>query len=113
MRSGSLRTLVTFEQRVITRDPDSNEEITTWATYAQAWAEVEAKTAQEFFDGVQRLAQTVYRCRFRPAEVAGVNETMRMAVDGVGTLSIKGGILRDATGRGKTEINGVAGAGND
>lgn len=112
MRAGSLDNLVTFLQATVTRDPASNEETKTWVEFGTAYAEIVAKSGNEFFDGAQRHPQTVFHIRCRWEDASGVTEAMMVSDATLGTLSIKA-VLPDPRDRKMVMIHAVAGAGAD
>ena len=78
MQSGSMRSRVRLEQKLVTQDPDYGTQTSTWATFATVWAEV-----LEILPSRAEKQNQNIRIENRPATVRirylpGVNSDMRV-----------------------------------
>jgi SPP1 family predicted phage head-tail adaptor len=80
MKAGALRDRVTFEQKVITNDPVSNEELVTWVEFATVWASVTDLSVREFISA--QSTQSEVTCRIVVRYRDGFDSTMRARHDG-------------------------------
>ena len=80
MRAGDLRDRVTFEQKVITNDPVSNEELVAWVEFATVWAKVTDLSVREFISA--QSTQSEVTCRIVVRYREGFDATMRARHDG-------------------------------
>ncbi len=80
MRAGDLRDRVTFERRVITNDPVSNEALVTWVEFATVWAAITDLSVREFISA--QSTQSEVTCRIVVRYRDGFDATMRARHDG-------------------------------
>jgi SPP1 family predicted phage head-tail adaptor len=80
MQVGALDRRLTIQAFTTTRDPESNEEIQTWADLATVWANRRDVSAREFFAAGARNTEQVslFTIRWRP----GLTSTLRVIQDG-------------------------------
>ena len=80
MRAGTLDSQIRIERKVVTRDPDYNTEVVTWAEFATVWAEVRdvlpsrSESVQQSVDIAQRPS------RVRMRYLAGITPDMRVVL---------------------------------
>jgi SPP1 family predicted phage head-tail adaptor len=82
MQPGRLDRLVELRHRVLTRDPNSGEQLETWpAAYAEVWAEKKDLRGREFFAArtVNSELTTTWKIRHR----TDVLMTDRLVYDGL------------------------------
>jgi SPP1 family predicted phage head-tail adaptor len=78
IRAGDLRTRGIIESPVDTPN-DTGEPVRTWATFANAWAEVKPLSGREQFLAQQDASLVQYRVRLRYR--AGITPAMRFRVE--------------------------------
>jgi SPP1 family predicted phage head-tail adaptor len=91
MRAGDLRDRVTFEQKVTTYDPDSNEPLVAWVEFATVWAAIKDLSVREFI--AAQSTQSEATCRIVTRYRDGFDATMRARCAGK-TYNLHG-VLRD------------------
>jgi SPP1 family predicted phage head-tail adaptor len=93
MNIGPLDRRICIEKKVVTRDPDYNTEVITWAVLATVWANVQdempsrSETTKEDLIVASRRARI--RFRYRSDVTSAMRVTIRGAIDRV--LQIIGG----------------------
>nr|WP_276557546.1 head-tail adaptor protein [Prosthecomicrobium hirschii] len=100
MRGGRLRTRVTIQQIVEGAPSPLNETAKTWATWREAYADVQFPRGREVPGENQAFIVNTVVCTFRFFEVRGLSETMRIVIDGTpyDIRAIRPGLdRRDAT----------------
>jgi SPP1 family predicted phage head-tail adaptor len=80
MRAGDLRDRVTFEQKVITNDPVSNEELVARVEFVTVWAKVTDLSVRELISA--QSTQSEVTCRIVVRYREGFDATMRARHDG-------------------------------
>jgi SPP1 family predicted phage head-tail adaptor len=80
MRAGDLRHRVTFEQKVTTNDPTSNEEVVTWVEFVTVWAAIKYLSVREFI--AAQSTQSEVTCRIVTRYRDGFDASMRARHDG-------------------------------
>ena len=91
MKAGDLRHRVTFEQKVTTYDPESNEPLVSWAEFVTVWGAIKDLSVREFI--AAQSTQSEVTCRIVTRYRDGFDATMRARCDGkVYNLH---GVLRD------------------
>ena len=80
MKAGDLRHRVTFERKIITNDPVSNEPLVTWVEFATVWAAVKDLSVREFI--AAQAEQSEVTCRIVTRYRDGFDATMRARHDG-------------------------------
>lgn len=80
MQVGALDRRLTIQGFTSTRDPETNEEIQTWADLATVWANRRDVSAREFFSagGENTEQQSVFTIRWR----AGLTSSLRLIQNG-------------------------------
>lgn len=91
MKAGDLRHRVTFEQKVTTYDPMSNEPLIAWAEFATVWASIKDLSVREFI--AAQSTQSEVTCRIVTRYRDGFDATMRARHDG--KIYNLHGVLRD------------------
>lgn len=76
MRAGPMRHRVTIEAPVETQAADGSV-ITTWETFAEAWASIEPLIGREYFAQQREQATVSHKIRMRYQ--AGITHKMRVA----------------------------------
>ena len=76
LAAGSLRNQVALQRPVTTQDPQTGEMVTTWQTFALAFAEVVPMSAREFVAAAAEQSEVRGRMVIRYR--AGVDATMRV-----------------------------------
>lgn len=80
MRAGKLRHRITIQSKSTTSRGTYGEEIITWGTYKQVWAELDPPKAREFFANKQTQTEITTRIRIRYLE--NIDNSMRIIYDG-------------------------------
>ncbi|KGF63626.1 phage head closure protein [Pseudomonas lutea] len=91
MRAGDLRHRVTFEEKVVTNDPVSNEELVSWVEFATVWAAIRDLSVREFISA--QSTQSEVTCRIVTRYRDGFDAAMRARHEG--RIYNLHGILRD------------------
>lgn len=80
MKAGDLRHRVTFERKVTTNDPVSNEEVVAWVEFVTVWAAVKDLSVREFI--AAQSTQSEVTCRIVTRYRDGFDASMRARHDG-------------------------------
>lgn len=78
--AGKLRHWGELQAPNITQDPDTGEQVTNWATYAECWADIAMASAREFVAAAAEQSEVRGRVTIRFRE--GVNATHRWVYRG-------------------------------
>lgn len=90
---GAMDTRITIQERTVTGDSVTNEDVETWEDFATCWAELKPISRSvgdtvnpgqgqsiELFEADQQVAKDMLRLKIR--FIAGLDETMRIVIDG-------------------------------
>lgn len=91
MKAGDLRHRVTFEQKVTTHDPETNEPLVEWVEFVTVWAAIKDLSVREFI--AAQSTQSEVTCRIVTRQRDGFDATMRARHDG--KIYNLHGVLRD------------------
>lgn len=109
--AGTQATLARIEVAAVTRDPESNEEIQGWSTFAEAWVSIDPRSGGEYDEGGGRYSQTVVNMTGDFLALKGTLPGMRLILgDPEQVWDIKT-VLPDLDRRGRTKLQCVGGEG--
>jgi len=95
MEAGVLRNRITIQKKSVTRN-SYGEEVITWVTHCQAWAQMEPLSGREFLEARQIQAEGMVRFTLRYQ--AGIEPEMRVLF-GTRTFNIQAVIHVEERGR--------------
>ena len=95
MEAGVLRNRITIQKKSVTRN-SYGEEVITWVTHCQAWAQIEPLSGREFLEARQIQAEGMVRFTMRYQ--AGIAPEMRV-LDGSEIFNIQSVIHVEERGR--------------
>ena len=95
MEAGALRKRITIQKKSVTKN-SYGEEVITWVTHCQAWAQIEPLSGREFLEARQIQAEGMVRFTLRYQ--AGIEPEMRVLF-GTRTFNIQAVIHVEERGR--------------
>jgi SPP1 family predicted phage head-tail adaptor len=95
MEAGSLRKRITIQKKSVARN-SYGEEVITWVTHCQAWAQMEPLSGREFLEARQIQAEAMVRITLRYQ--AGIEPEMRVLF-GTRTFNIQAVVHVEERGR--------------
>jgi len=95
MEAGALRKRITIQKKSVTKN-SYGEEVITWVTHCQAWAQIEPLTGREFLESRQIQAEGMVRVTMRYQ--SGIAPEMRVLF-GTRTFNIQAVVHVEERGR--------------
>lgn len=119
LAAGNQSTKVRIERATSTSDPESNESVSTWAKFREAWLSFDPRTGGEYDEGGGRYSQTVVNMTGDYLDLRGVTAGMRLVVPdpsqpddaALATIYDIKTVLPDNDRRGRTKLQCVSGEG--
>lgn len=113
MRAGKLDRRISIQEKVVTQDTGTGEEIVSWNEIASVWAQKVENVGQERFSSDQFVGKTARTFRFRWSNATkAVTVTHRIVFDGVEhdiqnmrEIGRREGIEVDCTARSETQLD--------
>jgi head-tail adaptor len=109
--AGLRSTKVRIEQSTAVRDPESNEEVLTWALFCEAWVSIDPRTGGEYFEGGSRYSQAVVNMTGDWMELRRVTPGMRLVMGIPDQVYDIKTVLPDNDRRGRVKLQCVGGEG--
>lgn len=78
--AGKLRHWVELQQPNITQDPETGEQVTHWATFAEVWADIAPASGREFLAAAAEQSEVRGRITIRYRD--GIDATQRVLYRG-------------------------------